>query len=274
MSKIVICVDKNPLNSAVIEYGLNIAKNLNKEVVFLRVIKTPLFTPNFMGLAAGGLVVGSEMACDLEELKPTKEQIDESEKILEEAMKASQNFGIKATTDLQNGDLIEILINYENAYLIVSSLKDEGQEIENNIIALVRESETPILFVKTNFTAPKSVMVAFDGSENSIKALKAIKEDKIFGDNLEYHVANVNDNEEKSSKILASAKEILQNENAKFITLNGTTAADEIIKYRRANNLDIYVLGSYTKGIFKTLLFGSTSKDIVQNSLVPVFVVS
>lgn len=273
MSKIVICVDKNPLNRAVIDYGLYIAKNLNKEIVFLRVIKTPLFTPNFMGLAAGGLVVGSELACDLEELKPTKEQIDESEKILGDAMKEAVSHGIKATTDLQNGDLIEILINYENAHLIVSAVKDESEEIENNIIALVRESQTPILFVKTNFKSPKSVMVAFDGSENAIKALRAIKEDKILGENLEYHVANVNDNQEKSAKILDSAREILSGENAKFVTLNGS-AADEIIKYRRTNNLDIYVLGSYSKGIFKTILFGSTSKDIVQNSLVPVFVVS
>lgn len=273
MSKIIICVDKNPLNLAVTEYGLSIAKNLNKEVVFLRVIKTPLFTPNFMGLAAGGLVVGSEMACDLEELKPTKEQIDESEAILNEALKLAEKENIKATTDLQNGDLIEILINYEDAHLIVSAVKDEGEEIENNIVALVREAGTPILFVKSEYKTPKSVMVAFDGSDNAIKALKSIKEDRIFGENLEYHVVNVNDNEEKSSKILDSAREILSGENAKFITLSGL-AADEIIKYRRANNLDLYVLGSYTKGIFKTLIFGSTSKDIVQNSLVPVFVVS
>ncbi|NLY03776.1 MAG: universal stress protein [Campylobacter sp.] len=273
MSKIIICVDKNPLNRSVIDHGLSIAKNLSKDVVFLRVIKTPLFTPNFMGLAAGGLVVGSEMACDLEELKPTKDQIDESEKILSAALKQAENSGVKTTTDLESGDLIDILINYEDAFLIVSAVKDESEEIENNIIALVRETKIPILFVKSEFKAPKSVMVAYDGSENANKALNTLKNSKIFGENLEYHIANVNDNTEKASKILADAKEILNGENATFVILSGN-AADEIIKYRREHELDIYVLGSYSKGIFRTLLFGSTSKDIVQNSLVSVFVVS
>lgn len=273
MKKILICVDNNPLNKSVCGYGLEIAKNLNLEVVFLHVIKTPLFTPNFLGLAAGGLVVtqGSDMVYDPEELKPTKEQIDEAEKILKKAKEMADKMGVKSNSDLQCGDVIEILINYSDIFAMVVAVKDESEDIQNNIIALTRESKTPILFVNKEFSKVKSVLVAFDGGEAAIKTLHNIKDSKIFGSNLEYHVLNIGKDAQKSKEVLDTARDILINENAKFIHLHGEVV-DELISYRRANNLDLFVMGSFSKGIFATLFFGSTSKNVVENALVPVYV--
>lgn len=273
MKKILVCVDNNPLNEAVCSYGLEMAKKLNLEVIFLHVIKTPLFTPNFLGLAAGGLVVtqGSDMVYDPEELKPTKEQIDEAEDMLKKAKKMADEADIKSSSDLQCGDIIEILINYSDIAAIVVSIKDETEDIQNNIIALTRESKTPILFVNKEFSEIKSALVAFDGGDAAIKTLHSIKDSKIFGQDLEYHVLNINKDEKKSKEILDIARDILKNENAKFVSLSGEVA-DELISYRRANNLDLFVMGSFSKGIFATLFFGSTSKNVVEKALVPVFV--
>ena len=268
MKNIVICIDETPLNSAVCEYGFLMAKNLNLDITFLHVIKTGVLSPNFLGLATGGLVVVQEDSILLDVVKPTKEDIEKAEKLLEDAKNIALKNGINANTCLQSGDLVETLMNYEKADVIVIGIGDES--IKENIIALSRECEAKILFVNKEFSSIDSALVAFDGEEASIKTLNFLKNSSIFGKNLEYHVINVNKDPVKSQTVLSKAKEILKDKNAKFISLSGAVS-DELISYRRANNLSIYVMGSFSKGIFATLFFGSTSQDVVENALVPVF---
>lgn len=270
-NNILICIDEDPLSKAVCEYGLFIAKNLNLDVTFLYVVKTAMLSPNFLGLATGGLVVTHEDSALLEDIKPSKEDIEKAENALNEVQKMALEKGINATTHLQSGDLIEILINYENANIIVVGIEHENEEIRNNIIALTRECEAKILFVNKEFSDVNSVLMAFDGEEASIKTLKFIKDSFIFGRNLEYHIVNISKDSQKSQNILEIAREILGDKNAKFISLTGNIA-EELIKYRRANNLDMFIMGSFSKGIFATIFFGSTSQNVVEHALVPVFV--
>ncbi|MSN96584.1 universal stress protein [Campylobacter sp. FMV-PI01] len=275
MKSIVICVDHNPLNESVCKYGLNMAKNLGLKVTFLHVINTPLTAPHFLGLAAGGLVVSESSAVvyELENTKPDDEDVKNAEIILKDCLKFADEFEVEATTDLKCGDIVNILINYENAYAFIVTTKEESQEVQNNITALIRETKTPILFVNKEFSQINSVLIAFDGGNSAVNALNFLKDNEIFGQNLEYHVINVNKDCKKSEDILNQAREILHKKNAKFISLNGEVA-DELINYRRSNNLDLYIMGGFSKGIFATLFFGSTSKNVVQNALVPVFIVT
>ena len=75
-------------------------------------------------------------------------------------------------------------------------------------------------------------------------------------------------------EMLDLAREILGTQNASFICANAEVPADEIIKYRRANELDLIATGAFTKGFFKKLFLGSVSEDILHNALVPVLVLS
>ncbi|CZE46196.1 universal stress protein [Campylobacter geochelonis] len=274
MKKVVVYLSNNSLNNAVCQYGLDIAKNLNSEVVFLYVINIPIIVPNFLGLAAGGLVVGenSDMIYELDEKKATDEELKEGEQVLQAAKKIADEQGVSSTTDLQKGDFIDILLNYKDVDTFVMAICEESKEVEENITTLTRELEHPILFVNKEFSKVGSVLLAFDGKEDSIKALEFIKDSGIFGLDLKYHIATVNDNEEKASQILQTAREILDGKSAEFITLSGDVT-ESIIKYRRANNIDSLATGAFSKGMFASFIFGSTSKNIVKNALVPVLVV-
>ena len=88
------------------------------------------------------------------------------------------------------------------------------------------------------------------------------------------NVINVNNNAEESQKTLEVAREILKGENAEFVSVSGDVPGDEIIKYRRANNLDLIATGAFSKGFFKKLILGSVSQDILQNALVPILVLA
>ncbi|NLK65858.1 MAG: universal stress protein [Campylobacteraceae bacterium] len=270
MKKVVICIDETPLNRAVCDYGFLIAKNLNLDVTFLYVVKTAVLSPNFLGLATGGLVVTHEDVL-LDDVKPSKDEIEKGEELLQKAKELADEQGINATTQLQSGDLIEILINYENAHTIVVGVDEENNVIKDNIIALSRECESKLFFINKEFSEVKSLLVAFDGEQNSVRTLNFLKDSKVFGKELEYHVINVNKDIEKSQTILEQAKEIMKNENAKFVTLSGNVS-EEIIAYRRANELSLYVMGSFSKSIFSTLFFGSTSQTVVEQAWVPVYI--
>ena len=85
---------------------------------------------------------------------------------------------------------------------------------------------------------------------------------------------NIGLDEEKSKEALKIAKDIIGEENAKYVYINGTDAGEEIIKFRRANKLDLIATGSFSKNFLKKLIVGSVSQEVITNALVPILVVA
>lgn len=273
MKKVIICVDENPINRGVCEYGLSLAKAKNCEAVLLYVIKNQNLPAGFFTLAAGGIAMYDEQILEISE-KPNEDELNKANQTLSELEKLAN--GVKIQTKVEFGNLIDILNSYApNAEIFVMSIKDDEGETAVNKSAnvLLGELKKPILFVNRNFGEISSVLVAFDGGEASQKVLTSLKNSGFFTQNLKYFVVNVNDNLDKSNEILAIAKEILRGENAEFFTLQGNIS-EEIIRFRRANNIDLIATGALSKNAFLSLFMGSVSKEIMKNALVPILVLA
>ncbi|PSM52996.1 universal stress protein [Campylobacter blaseri] len=275
MKKIIACLDGNSLDNSVCDYAIFISKSLNLEITFLHIIHMQAYAPNFLGLAAGSLIVNetSDIPYNINYKEPSKEELENANALLEKAKKYADSRGIISTTQAVHGDYLDTLLEYENVHSFVIPLEKDDEEIRDNVAVLLREVKAPILFINKAFTPIKTVLLAFDGHEASIRTLNFIQNSKIFGDDLNYHIININKSKEDSEKILSKAKTILKNKNAKYITLCSGEIAEEIIKYRRSNNIDIIATGAYTRGIISSFFFGSTSKEIVNNAIVPILCV-
>lgn len=275
MKNIIACLDGNTLDKSVCDYAIAISQKLNIPITFLHIIQTNACNPNFLGLAAGSLIVNesSDMAYNMNYQEPTEEELKNAEKILQKAKKYADSKDITSSIQISHGDYIDILLEYENAHSFLIPLEKDNDEIRDSITTMLRDIKSPVLFINKEFKPIKTVLLAFDGHEASIRTLNFIKNSKFFEDNLKFHIININDDKEESEKILAKAKLILEDKNAEYITLCGGDVAEQIIKYRRSNNIDIIATGSYTKGIISSFFFGSTSKEIVENAIVPILCV-
>ena len=279
MEKVFICVDDNALFQPVCDYGIYVAKTIEAEPVFIHVIESPELGENFYGLAAGGIVLGEKdmVMSQYGAFDEEKSKLDEekSKAMLEKCVAMAKEQGISASTILREGDFLEIIEEYKNeAKIFVLGIKGTNNEdVGFNATMMIKEMKVPALLVNKEFSPINSVLIAFDGTEAAVKTVKFIKDAKLLK-NAKKYVINVNNNAEESQKTLEVAREILKGENAEFVSVSGDVPGDEIIKYRRANNLDLIATGAFSKGFFKKLILGSVSQDILQNALVPILVLA
>jgi len=272
MKKVIICVDDSPLNRAVCEYGFSVARAKGCPAVLLYVIKNQNLPASFFTLAAGGIAMYDDNMLEISS-NPTDEEKAQAQSTLNSLEGIFD--GVEIEKRIEFGNFLDILVKFnDEAALFVMNIKDEeGGELNKTPSTILSEVSAPVFFVNKNYSEVKSVLVAFDGLEGSRNVLESIKNSGFFANSLKFHIANVSDDEEKSNEILQIAREIINSENAEFITLSGEPS-EAIIKYRRANNIDILATGALSRNVFASLFLGSVSKNIMKNALVPILVMA
>ena len=105
MKKIVICVDENPINRSVCEYGLSVAKEKNCECILLYVIKNQDLPAGFFTLAAGGIAMYDQQILQINDT-PSDEELSRANAVLDElsALKSNGKLDEKITEFAKNLD--------------------------------------------------------------------------------------------------------------------------------------------------------------------------
>lgn len=139
------------------------------------------------------------------------------------------------------------------------------------------------------------ILVAYDGSPHSKKAIEKAAEFLAVESRIEAHIVNViqpphvevhrvygvnlsqdlyQEMLEVSQKTIEEARELLaEYEDAcHFKQLNGK-AYQEILNYAEENEIDLIILGSRGLGAIKGMLLGSVSQNVVQHASCDVLVV-
>lgn len=277
--KVMVCVNGAKICGFVRDYGIYVAKILNLEVCFFSIIENQEIGNSFYGLAAGGIVLGEKDIilsnyANLEE-QNSEDGVKKIENFLNECVKTAQNEGVKASKILRNGDFIDTINEFkdESAIFVTAARYDESDDIDFNANMLIKELKIPVLLVNKEFSPIKSVLLAFDGTLASVKIAEFIKNSPFF-ENVKKFIINIGTDAEKSNEALNVAKWLIGEKNAEYIHINSNEIGEEIIKFRRANELDLIATGAFSKNFFKKMLVGSVSQNIIQNALVPILVIA
>ncbi len=272
MENIYSCVDGSKFTDSVCKYGIFFAKEAKIPLVFLNTVEHRHISKKQDFSGNIGLGARDDL---LEELSKEEESESKSAiakgKALLQSLKEKVDPNISVSTKQRHGTLYENLTDLENEIrLLIIGLKGEDSQQNNLAIGeqvetIIRSLHVPTLLVNSEYKKIASVLIAYDGSTSSKKALKMVAESPMLGDITRY-VINVNKDAEKSKLILDQAQEIVKDSKIDIETVSRSgDALEEITRFQLEKNIDLIAMGAFSHNKLRDVLFGSfTSKMLAK----------
>jgi nucleotide-binding universal stress UspA family protein len=171
----------------------------------------------------------------------------------------------------KHGELYEnVQAHKEEIRLLILGLRGKDHEgnakaIGAQVEELIRTLNVPILLVNEAFHEPKKILIAYDGSSSSKKALEIVTQEPLFGE-IERHMIHVGKNREASLSLLREACAMFsktQIHTVQSISLQGD-AIESLLSYQDKNAINLIAMGAFSHSRIRDALFGSfTSKMIL-----------
>jgi nucleotide-binding universal stress UspA family protein len=276
MKNIIACIDGTDVSTAVSDFGAWASLRLEALLILLHVLDKSEYPvrPDL----SGNIGLGSREALlqELAELdeKRGKLAMEQGRLMLEAARQRAMDDGAdEPIVHQRHGDLLESLEAIEqDTRLLVLGKHDEklrphvGSRVEN----VVRTLHCPILVTTDTFKAPERIMLAFDGSATTRKAVEMVAASPLFK-GVPCHLVMVGKENEVNREQLQWARSTLEKAgfDAPASIISGEVER-VLCDYRADNDIDMLVMGAYGHSVIRRFLVGSTTTNVVRNASVPV----
>jgi nucleotide-binding universal stress UspA family protein len=278
--QVLACIDGSSLTESVCDYASWISKKVGVPLKLLHTINhhhETSVTSDF----SGNIGVGSQEHL-LEEITQLEQQqsklkMQQGKLMLQTAKSRVQENGIADPICTQrHGDLIEAVIDLEDEIrVLVLGLRGQvhengNQQIGTKLEAVIRSLHRPILIVNDTFKQPKTLMIAYDGSEAADKAVDMVAANALYK-GLVCHLVCVNKNQDTAEKLLKlSTKRLQATENVEVITNKLKGKADlELCAFQEQHDIDLTVMGAFSHTRLHDKLLGSFTHKMLINTNKP-----
>lgn len=278
MSQVIACIDGSSITLAVCDYAAWASRKMDAPLDFLHVLgKSEYPVPADL---SGNIGLGSRehLLQELAKLdeKRSKLALEQGRLMLDEAKARAVADGVPNPTSRQrHGELVDTLIEFESDIrLLVMGRQGEhgdsaGEHIGSHLENVVRTLHRPILVIPADYTEPQRILVAFDGSATTRKAVEMVARSPLFR-GLPCHVVMVGADKAEAHEQLNWARTTL--EGAGFdvtASLRAGQVEEVLCGYRTEHDIDLIVMGAYGHSKIREFLVGSTTTKLIRQSKVP-----
>ena len=272
---ILLCTDGSPAAEIATEYAVWFAKQLNARlrilyVTDIRILEGPLLAD----------VAGAIGAQPYPALLPQLQQI-QSEKagmILAAAAQRAHKAGVACTSTHQTGLLADVLVDQEHeADLVVFGQRGEharwaSDPLGTSVERMVRASVKPCLVTPADFRPIKKILLAYDGSAESSKALGAGFElAGLLDAELSLVTVATKETQDTAERTLRDAYDQASTRGLRVTAgLARGNAEAEILQLSYQTGSDLIVMGAYGHTRIREFILGSTTAQVMRKSQVPV----
>lgn len=272
------CIDNSPFSEAVCDYSVWIAKTVGAPIKFIHTIEHRNILPVTNLSGAIGLGASEELLNELTEVEQNRSRLllKKGAIMLKAAKQKAIDAGIEHVGKIQqHGNIAEALVELEDDIrILVIGIRDRSAEnleadFETKLETVIRSLHKPILVVNKEFETPKSILLAYDGSQAAKKALEMVCTSPLFKQ-LSCHLIHVVEKLSGEDTLLISASEKLKAAGLQVVskTLSGKTG-DALIKYRTENDIDLTVMGAFSHNRLRNFLLGSFTAKMMENTKKP-----
>ncbi|MDG2459415.1 MAG: universal stress protein [Luminiphilus sp.] len=277
--KVLACVDQSPYAESVADYSAWAAEKFSLPMELLHIIDRHQETATSddhsgaIGFDAQENLLNQLAEEEGERTRETREQgrifLNELKKRCEQreriAVDVRQRYGqLLETLEEQQQD-VALYVLGRRGKSAAHTERDLGRHVES----ISRKIRRPILTVANAFTEPKSLLVAYDGKRMTRSCISLIAGNPALAD-LPVHVVMSGKQNNEATRHLEWAKSTLAEKG--FATETAYLPGDPEQKITQAiaeREIDLLVMGAYSRSPLKSLLLGSKTNDLLRASRVP-----
>jgi nucleotide-binding universal stress UspA family protein len=276
---ILSCVDGSKLSEAVCDYAVWLAQRIKGPLKLMYTIDHHPETAKQVDLS-GSLGVDSRdhLLEDItnSEHQRSKLRLQEGKTILHAAKTRVVEDGFAdPIVCLQHGSLIESLVELKDELRIIvigargKIHENKTDQIGAKLEPLIRSLHGHILVAYEVFKAPQRIMIAYDGSEASDKAIDMIADSPLYT-GLSCHLVRVNKKDTTNSLIenAADRLKIAGWSQIVSVDLQGNTG-DKLCEYQLSHDIDLTIMGAFSHTRLHDLLLGSLTTKMLLNTNTP-----
>ncbi|HQH71903.1 MAG TPA: universal stress protein [bacterium] len=271
---ILLAVDSSRYSEVCTRYALEYAKLLGAKITGLSVLdrkEIAIVYPYYYPTADFPPVFDETVLENSELFERQKQRADEVLRRVEEDCRKME---IPCVCEIRDGLVPEVILEEaQSADLLFAGQRGAGAEytkglLGSNLENVVRRSSIPIIITPHIYRTLQHILVCFDGSEYSIRALRAAVHLAAACPKgcVTLRLLVVHDNEEAAQQIAGKAVKYLQAYDMKEIFLHRQgDPADQIIECAQSENIDLVAMGAYGHSRIRELMLGSTTETILRH---------
>ena len=278
MNQVLACIDGSPQAPAVCDCAAWASQRLQAPLVLLHVLDQLLFPVatnlnGIIGLGNRGHLLEELAALDE---KRSKLALEEGRMMLAAASERVIAAGAEVPECRQrHGDLLESLHDLQadiRLLVIGKQGEDSGSRLQligSQLESVIRTLHRPILVTPSNFAAPKSLLLAFDGSATARKGVEMIASSPLFR-GVAIHLLMVGADSRDNQVLLQSAQGELQ---AAGFEVHAALRAGDVEPilhaYQAEHGIALLVMGAYGHSRIRQFLVGSTTTNMLRTTTTP-----
>lgn len=275
---ILSCIDGASFSEAVCDYSSWIARKIDAPLKLLHTIEHP-DVPAVSDLSGAiGLGASEDLLNELTEVEKNRTRllIKQGNLMLQAAKERALQANVREVELRQkHGSLTEALVDMEEQIrVLVMGIRGESHMHENDglgnqLESIIRSLHKPILVVNKSFIVPSKIMLAYNGSSASQKALEMVAMSSLFKES-RCHVVHVADSSGDADTLLDQARLRLVEAGVDTKTVKLRGKLEEVLPaYQVEENMDMTVMGAFSHNRVRDFLLGSFTAHMLEKTQKP-----
>lgn len=277
IKSVLLAIDGSNYTESVLKYGIEMAKHFDAHLRVLTVIDIRIFEWAVAIGVEGFAPIIPSTAYQEESQKLLEEKAD---KVLQLSQKILAKGGVSFEVEKESGSPVDIICDKSRlADLIIMGCRGEFGPWRDKMLGATLEAVTrlaikPVMVTQKEFRPIKKILVSYDGSVNSNKALPWAGElaNRL---NAALAIVTVNQDKNEGDRILKEATDYLASFKLPKVNtyIKDGNPEDKIIETSEEIHADLILMGSYGHSRIREAILGSTTVQVMRRAFVPILMV-
>ena len=273
LKRIILPLDASMYSEAAIDYAIYIAKKQRATLFSLTIMDMPDVEDDLSYMPIGGFYWAEK--AEREKIIIAEEKLEQIIiKFIKKLEDENIKFGIEKVQGIPSNKIIEYSQFYDIVILGMRSFYNYNlnKDGDKTLVELLKNSITPVFAVPDKFQSIKNVLIAYDGSFASSRAIQRFSH-LASVQNFNITLISSHSEKTKTTNLQKQAVDYLKSygiDNIKCVYTSNDIK--EEIKNHYLDWSNLIVLGVHSKNIFKEFLVGSLTKELINLNQKPLFI--
>ncbi|MCP4265256.1 MAG: universal stress protein [Candidatus Brocadiaceae bacterium] len=271
---ILVPIDSSDTSLVAVDYAIDLSRSFDSEIVGISIIDIKKLAGPFMrdlGTSIGGMVPYGDFQQNVRQFLE-----DTAKAALDELEGKCNTAGISFTRTTKEGVVgREIVESAKRCDMISMGMAGEhafwrDAFLGSNLESVVRQTHKPVLVTPEKYKKITKILVAYDASSFSSKALTA-GADIAEQMKLPLTIVTVSDDKKAGEDILSQADDSLKDYKITYNkVLEGGETVSVILELCKGGSYDLLAMGAYGHSKIRELIIGNTTVQIMRKVDCPV----